>query len=111
MNINDAIDRLSNCNPITKEDKEIFECAVDCMNFTKDFLPLNASPERMKHALNLLNSLEFVFDTEVRNKSYINGATELANRLKKWVVESSNYWFSCSVNAEIDDILKEMINE
>lgn len=42
---------------------------------------------------------------------YIKGATELADKLKQWVVESSNYWFSCSVNAEIDDVLKEMINK
>lgn len=61
MNIDDAINRLSNCHPITQEDKEVFEYAVDCMKFTRDFLPLEASPERMKHALNLLNSLEYVF--------------------------------------------------
>ena len=50
-------------------------------------------------------------DREQYDKGYIDGATELANRLKKWVVESSNYWFSCSVNAEIDEVLKEMIGE
>lgn len=61
MNIDDAINRLSNCNPITKEDEEIFKCAVECMKFVRDFMPLNASPERMKHALNFLNSLEYIF--------------------------------------------------
>jgi hypothetical protein len=60
MNINDAIDRLSNCHPITKEDEEAFNLAVDCMKFARDFLPLNATPERMEHALNLLNALEYV---------------------------------------------------
>lgn len=61
MDINDAIARLKNCHPITEEDKETFECAVHCMEFTKDFLPLGASPDRMQHALNLMNSLEYVF--------------------------------------------------
>ena len=59
MNINDAINRLSNCHPITKEDEEVFNIAVDCMKFTRDFLPLSATPERVKQAINLLNSLEY----------------------------------------------------
>lgn len=62
MNIDDAIDRLSNCHPITKEDVEVFNLAVDCMKFARDFIPLNATPERMKHALNLMNALEYVLD-------------------------------------------------
>lgn len=62
MNINDAIDRLSNCHPITTEDKEAFELAVDCMKFARDFIPLSATPERMEHALNLLNALEYVLN-------------------------------------------------
>lgn len=62
MNIDDAIIRLKCCHPITEEDKEIFECAIHCMEFTRDFLPLDASPDRMKHALNLMNSLEYVFN-------------------------------------------------
>lgn len=61
MNIDDAIFRLRSCHPITEEDKETFECAIHCMEFTRDFLPLEASPDRMKHALNLMNSLEYVF--------------------------------------------------
>ena len=64
MNINEAIDILSNCNPVTKEYEEAFQCAVECMKFARDFLPLNASPERMKHALNLLSVLEYIFDNQ-----------------------------------------------
>lgn len=62
MNINDAIDRLSNCHPITKEDVEAFDIAVDCMKFARDFIPLKATPERMEHALNLLNALEYALN-------------------------------------------------
>lgn len=60
MDINEAINRLSNCHPITKEDEEAFSLAVDCMKFARDFIPLYATPERMKHAINLLNALEYV---------------------------------------------------
>lgn len=59
MNINEAIDRFSNCHPIIKEDEEMFEIAVDCMKFTRDFLLLGATPERMEHALHLLSSFEY----------------------------------------------------
>ena len=59
MIIDEAIDRFSNCHPITKEDEEMFKCAVDCMKFTRDFLLLGATPERMEHALHLLNSFEY----------------------------------------------------
>lgn len=62
MNIDDAIIRFKTYHAITKEDKEAFECAVNCMEFTKDFLPLNATADRMKHALNLMNALEYVFN-------------------------------------------------
>lgn len=61
MNIDDAINRLNSCHPITREDKEIFELAVHCMEFAKDFLSLNATPERMRHALSILDSLEYAF--------------------------------------------------
>lgn len=71
MNIDDAIKRLSNCHPITKEDEEVFRIAVDCMKFTRDFLPLDATPERMKQAINLLNSLEHAFDTVRHNNGYV----------------------------------------
>ena len=60
MNIDEAITLLSNSHPLTKEYEEAFRCAVDCMRFTRDFLPLGATPDRMKHALNLLNALEYI---------------------------------------------------
>lgn len=60
MNIDEAITLLSNSRPLTKEYEEAFRCAVDCMKFTQDFLPLGATPDRMKHALNLLNALEYI---------------------------------------------------
>lgn len=56
----DAIKLLSQAHPITKEYAQAFECAVACMEFVRDFMPLNATPERMKHALNLLNALEYI---------------------------------------------------
>ena len=59
MNIEEVITRFKTYHPITEEDKEAFECAIQCMEFTKDFLPLNATPDRMKYALNLLNTLEY----------------------------------------------------
>lgn len=64
MNIDNAINRLSNCHPITKEDEEVFRCAIDCMKFTKDFLPLKATPERMKQALLILNVFEHMLNDE-----------------------------------------------
>lgn len=60
FSLDDAINRLSNCNPLTKEDEETFRIAIDCMKFTGDFLALNASLERMKCAINLLNSVEYI---------------------------------------------------
>ena len=59
MNIDEAIEELSALHPITKEDQELFECAINCMKFTRDFLPLDATPERMMHAINLLNAMEY----------------------------------------------------
>lgn len=61
MNIDDAIERFCEYHPITKEDQEAFLCAIDCMRFARDFIPLGADPETMKHAMNLLNSFEYVF--------------------------------------------------
>lgn len=60
IGIDGAIEMLSHAHPITKEYEEAFRCAVECMKFTRDFLPLNATPERMKHALNLLNAIEYI---------------------------------------------------
>lgn len=57
--IDSVIKRFSNYHPITKEDEEAFKVAIDCINFTRDFLLLGATPERMKNALYLLNSLEY----------------------------------------------------
>jgi hypothetical protein len=57
--IDSAIKRFSNYHPITKEDEEAFKVAIDCINFTRDFLLLGTTPERMKNALYLLNSLEY----------------------------------------------------
>lgn len=42
---------------------------------------------------------------------YFDGAEEFSVRLKDWFTNNSNYWFSHSVNMEIDNILKEMENE
>ena len=64
MGIDDAINRLSNCHPITKEDEDVFRCAVECMKFTKDFLPLKATPERMEQALLVLNIFEHMLNDE-----------------------------------------------
>lgn len=59
MSIDEVIIRFQSYHPITKEDDEAFRIAVDCIKFTRDFLLLGATPERMEHALNLLNSLEY----------------------------------------------------
>ena len=69
MNIDEAIKKFSSYHPITIEDQEAFNIAIDCMKFTIDFLPLNATPERMKHAINLLNSLEYALsNTETKEE-------------------------------------------
>lgn len=51
------------------------------------------------------------YDRDQYDKGYVDGATELANRLKEWFVENSNYWFSHSVNMEIDEVLEKMIGK
>lgn len=60
IGIDNAIDILSQSHPVTREYEEAFRIAVDCMKFTRDFYPLGATPERMEHALNLLNALEYI---------------------------------------------------
>lgn len=71
MSIENIINRFRSYHPITEEDKEAFECAIQCMEFTKDFLPLGATPDRMEHALNLLNSLEYALNnSETREKLF-----------------------------------------
>ena len=42
MYIDEVIKKFSGYHPITKEDEEVFNIAIDCMKFTRDFLPLNA---------------------------------------------------------------------
>lgn len=64
MSIDDAINRLSNCHSITKEDEDVFRYAVECMKFTRDFLPLKATPERMEQALLVLNIFEHMLNDE-----------------------------------------------
>ena len=59
MYIKEAIEKFSSYHPITEEDKEAFDIAIGCMKFTRDFLPLNVTSERMQQAINLLNSLEY----------------------------------------------------
>lgn len=60
MTLERAIELLENAHWLTKEMEEAQRIAVDCMKFARDFLPLNATPERVKHALNLLNTLEYI---------------------------------------------------
>ena len=60
MTLEEAINFLENAHWVTKEMEEAQRIAVDCMKFTRDFLPLKATPERMEHALNILNALEYI---------------------------------------------------
>lgn len=87
MIIDDAIERLSSCHPITREDEEVFKCAVDCMKFTRDFLPLGATPERMKRAIDLLNSLEHAFDAVNRNNGSVY-LTQDEGKLKEFKADA-----------------------
>lgn len=64
MVIDDVIERFCNYHPITEEDREAFQVAINCMRFARDFIPLGADPDKMRHAINLLNSLEYVFGDE-----------------------------------------------
>lgn len=64
MNIDNAINKFKSYHPIMQEDKEAFERAIHCMEFARDFVPLGATPERMTHALNLVNSLQYIFSNE-----------------------------------------------
>lgn len=59
MNIDEAIIKFQSYHPITKEDEEAFRIATDCIKFTRDFVLLGATPERMENALHLLNALEY----------------------------------------------------
>jgi hypothetical protein len=100
MIIDDAIERLSSCHPITEEDKETFECAVQCMQFIRDFLPLGATPERVKEALHLLNSLEYAMKNADRtggrvyftsDPGILKGSKANANRIAEAVKRTKKY--------------------
>lgn len=60
MTLEEAIKFLENAHWVTKEMEEAQRIAVDCMRFTSGFMPLKATPERMEHALNILNALEYI---------------------------------------------------
>lgn len=82
MNIDNAINRLSNCHPITKEDEEVFRCAVDCMKFTRGFLPLKATPERMEQALLILNVFEHILNDEKIKETFLLKIDEELAKIK-----------------------------
>ena len=82
MNINETIERFSNYHPITREDKAAFDIAIDCMKFTRDFLPLNATPERMNNALNILNAMEYVFNNERIREEFLSKINEELAKIK-----------------------------
>lgn len=60
MTLERAIELLGNVHWPTDEMEEAQSLAVDCIKFTIDFLSLNATTEKMKHAINLLNALEYI---------------------------------------------------
>ena len=82
MNIDDAINRMSNCHPITKEDEEVFRCAVDCMKFTRDFFPLSATPKRMEQALLALNVFEHILNDEKIKEAFLFKIDEALANIK-----------------------------
>ena len=82
MNIDEAIKKFSSYHPITREDEDAFDTAIDCMKFTRDFFPLNATPERMKHALNILNAMEYVFNNENVRETLLAKIDEELVRIK-----------------------------
>lgn len=71
MDIDEVIKKFSSYHPITREDENAFDIAIDCMKFTRDFLPLNATPDRMKHALSILNAMEYVLNNEKIREAFI----------------------------------------
>ena len=68
ISIDDAIQRLKSFTPITEEDKATFETAVNALNFAKDFVGMN--PERMKHAMDLMDALEYIVDKSITKNTY-----------------------------------------
>ena len=112
MNIDDAINRLSSCHLITKEDEEVFKCAVECMKFTRDFVQLEASPERMKHALNLLNSLEYIFRNEKAKEhtKQVNRSLKEALFNKPCMSYSDHEWECCGISTAGTDFICKKCN-
>lgn len=82
MDINETIKKFSSYHPITREDEAAFDIAIDCMKFTRDFLPLNATPDRIKHALNILNAMEYVFNNEKIREVFLEKINEELVKLK-----------------------------
>lgn len=78
------------------------ECENGALKVVREYFPLVNKDE-------LAKALQY--DRDQYDKGYADGVNDMAERLKKWFVENSNYWFSASVNAEIDEVLKEMIGE
>lgn len=78
------------------------ECENGTLRVVREYFPSIDKDE-------LIKALEY--DRDQYDKGYADGVKDMADKLKKWVIESSNYWFSTSVNAEIDEVLKEMIGE
>lgn len=72
MGIDEAIDRFKKYIPLTIVDKEAFELAVQCMDFTVDFLQLGVTPERMKQAINLLNSFEYALSNTEKKEQLLS---------------------------------------
>ena len=68
MSIEDAISRLKTYTPITEEDKATFEIAINALTFAKDFVGMNA--EKMKHAMNLMDSLEYIIRESAMKEIY-----------------------------------------
>jgi hypothetical protein len=53
----------------------------------------------------LIRALQY--DRDQYDKGFEDGMECFAALLKDWFVKNSNYWFSHTVNAEIDQLLKE----
>jgi hypothetical protein len=53
----------------------------------------------------LIRALQY--DRDQYNKGFEDGMECFAALLKDWFVKNSNYWFSHTVNAKIDQLLKE----
>ena len=68
ISIEDAISRLKTYTPITEEDKTTFEIAINALTFAKDFVGMDA--EKMKHAMNLMDSLEYIIRESAMKDTY-----------------------------------------